>query len=163
LNKRIPGVLIGLLCAGLIAACGGGGNDGSSDAAETTEAADALTKAELIAQGDEICADGDKEAEALADEFAEDNEIDTENPTQEQAEEAVAEAFVPSLRRQAEELSALGAPAGDEEEVEAIVSALEAATDELEDNPGALFEAESNPLEEPSKLAADYGFENCGS
>lgn len=152
--RKLFGGLVGVLaCVGLLAACGGGGD-------ETTEA---LSKSEFIAQGDEICANGDKEVEAQAEEFAEENDIDTEAPTQEQQEEVVAAVFVPSLQTQADELSQLGAPEGEEAEVEAIVASLEKATEELEGDPSLLFEASGNPLEEPSELAAKFGFENCGA
>ena len=151
MSKRFLTVLVGLAGVGLLAACG---DDGGSEP---------LTKAEFIEQGDVICAEGEEEAQVEAEEFAEENEIDSENPTQEQAEEAVAAVFVPSLRKQAEELSELAPPEGEEEQVEAIVSALEGAVEELEENPDALFEEGSNPLEEPSELAAEFGFEECGS
>jgi hypothetical protein len=152
--RNLFGGLIGLLaCFGLLAACGGGSD-------ETSEA---LTKAEFIAQGDEICADGEKEVEDGAEAFAEENDVDTENPTQAEQEEVVADVFVPSLRKQADELSELGAPEGEEGEVEAIVSALEEASDELEDDPGLLFSSGGGPLDKPTELAAEFGFEECGS
>ncbi len=141
------------LLAVLLAGCGGG-----DDEETTTEA---LNKAEFIVQGDEICTEADKEIEAGANAFAEENEIDTANPTDKQSEEVVLEVFVPSVREQAEAIDELGAPAGDEAEVEAIVASLEAASDELEDDPSLLFGSD-NPMAEASELAVDFGFTVCG-
>jgi hypothetical protein len=152
LKTLFGGLLAALACLGLLAACGGG--------EETTEA---LTKSEFIAQGDEICAAGEKEVEDGAEAFAEENDVDTESPTRAEQEEVVADVFVPSLRKQADELGELPAPEGEEEQVEAIISALEDATEELEDDPGLLFASGKSPLDKPTELASEYGFEECGS
>ncbi|HWJ42480.1 MAG TPA: hypothetical protein VNR67_03510, partial [Solirubrobacterales bacterium] len=134
------------------AGCGGGG--------DTTDETVTLTKAEFIEQGDAICKAGGDQSESEAEEFAEENGFDLEKGSEEQIEEAVAEVLVPTLRQQAEELDELGAPEGDEEQVEAIVVSLEGATDEIEDEPGLVFEEEV--FDEPNELAQAYGFEVCG-
>lgn len=140
-----------------IAGCGdddgGSGNDGGEEAA-------ALTKVEFIDQGDEICTKAEEGSETEAEEFAEENGFDLEKATDEELEEAIAAVLVPALNQQAEEIDALGAPEGDEEQVDAIVVALEEGTAEVEDDPGLVFEGE--PLKEASQLARDYGFEVCG-
>jgi len=153
LRKQLVGAFAALVAAMLaLAACGGGD--------ETTEA---LTKSEFIAQGDEICASGDKELEAEAEELAEEQNIDPQNPTAEEREELVLDVFVPALQKQADGLSGLGAPAGEEEQVEAIVAALEKAIGEIEEEPELAFSTSGSPLEEASELATEFGFENCGS
>jgi len=146
LRKRLIGGFVAVIgCAGLLAACGGG--------EETT--APTLNKAEFIAQGDEICRNGDKEIEAGAEEFAKENEVDTENVTTEQQEEAIKEVVVPSLRKQAEEIGELGVPEGEEEKVEALLTEIEA-------DPGVVLEGSTDPLAEARQLANDFGFVSCG-
>lgn len=150
---RILAVLVGVLAvAALLAACGDDGGDGGGE--------EALTKAEFIKQGDEICAEWEERSETEAQEFAEENDFDLEDPSKEELEEAVSEVLVPALNQQAEELSELGAPEGDEEQVEEIVTSLQEAADEVEEDPSRAFEGQ--PLDEASRLAADYGFEVCG-
>lgn len=144
---------VGMVIASVALAGCGGGDDG--DGSE-----EALTKVEFIEQGDRICEKSEKQSETEAEEFAEENGFDLEKASGEELEEAIAAVLVPALEQQAEEIDALGAPEGDEEEVEAIVAALEDGTAKVEDDPGAVFEGA--PLKEASKLAKDYGFEVCG-
>lgn len=143
-------VLVAL--AALVAGCGGGD--------ETTDETVTLTKAEFIKQGDAICKEANEENETEAEEFAEENDFTLEKASEEQLEEAVAEVLGPSLNKQVEELDALGAPKGDEEQVEEIVVSLEDAAGEIEDDPSLVFEEKI--LEKPSKLASSYGFKVCG-
>jgi len=142
--------------AAFAAGCGGGGDSTATDESV------ALTKAEFIKQGDAICEQGNDQLEDEADEFAEDNDVDTSNPTEEQQEEVIVTVVGPALQSQADELSGLGAPEGEEDKVTAIVEALEAGAQELEDDPGSLLESGAEPLEEANKLATEFGFKTCG-
>ncbi|HST70115.1 MAG TPA: hypothetical protein VLI94_10700 [Solirubrobacterales bacterium] len=152
MNKALLAVLAAFaLLAAVVAGCG------SDDDSETTAT---ITKAELIKQGDQICEKANEESEAEAEEFAEENDFTLEKASEEQLEEAVAEVLVPNLNGQIEDIRALGAPEGDEEQVEEILVSLEGAADEIEDDPSVVFEGEV--LKEPSKLAESYGFEVCG-
>jgi len=153
LNKALLAAIAALVAlAALVAGCGGGD--------ETTDETVTLTKTEFIKQGDAICEKANKQSETEAEEFAEDNDFTLEKASKEQLEEAVAEVLVPNLNQQAEELDGLGAPEGDEEQVEEIVVSLEDAAGEIEDEPGLIFQGEV--LKGPSELAEDYGFKVCG-
>lgn len=152
MSKLLTAIAAAAVLAALIAGCGGGD--------ETTDETVTLTKAEFIKQGDAICQQGNDRSEEEAEEFAEENGFTLEKASDEQLEEAVAEVLVPNLKQQAEEIDALGAPEGDEEQVEAIVVSLEGAADEIADEPGVVFDGEV--LEEPEELAQDYGFKVCG-
>jgi hypothetical protein len=153
LNKALLAALAALVAlAALIAGCGGGD--------DTTDETVTLTKTEFIKQGDAICKKGNDQSEKEAEEFAEENDFTLEKASKDQIEEAVVEVLVPNLNQQAEELDELGAPEGDEEQVEEIVVSLEKAAGEIEDEPSAVFEGKA--LKEPSKLADDYGFKVCG-
>lgn len=152
MNKASLAVLAALVAlAAIVAGCG------DSDDSETTET---LTKVEFIKQGDQICKEANEQSETEAEEFAEENDFTLEKASEEQIEEAVAEVLVPNLEGQAEDLEALGAPEGDEEQVEEIIVSLEDATAEIEDDPSLVFDGEV--LKEASELAEDYGFKVCG-
>lgn len=152
MNKASLAVLATLVALGaLVAGCGGG------DDSDTTAT---LTKAEFIKQGDRICKEAEKQSETEAEEFAEENGFTFDKAGKEQIEEAVSEVFVPNLEQQAEDLDVLGAPEGDEKQVEEIIVSLEDAAGEIEDDPGLVFEG--RVLKEASKLAEDYGFKVCG-
>ena len=153
MNKALLAAVAALVAlAAFVAGCGGGG--------DTTDVTVALTKTEFIKQGDAICKQGNEASEKEAEEFAEDNDFKLEKASKEQLEEAVGEVLVPNLEGQIEELDALGAPKGDEDKVEAIITSLEDATAEIDDDPGVVFEGDV--LKKPSKLAQDYGFKVCG-
>ena len=144
--------LIGVVLAG----CGGGSDD-STETTATTEAPPALSKADLISQGDAICAEvnaavgstGSSEAEA------------SEQTAQ------VASLYIGMV----ESIKRLGAPA------EAGYAEFIAAADELvaveseaklaaeREDMAALGEATTKAapaLEEFQSAAEEYGFEECG-
>lgn len=153
MNKALLAAIAALAAvAALVAGCGGGDS--------TTDETVTLTKTEFIKQGDAICKKGNDQSEKEAEEYAEENDFTLEKASKEQIEDAVKAVLVPNLNRQAEELDQLGAPEGDEDQVEEIIVSLEGAADEIEDEPSAVFEGEV--LKEPTKLAKAYGFKVCG-
>ncbi|HEU4739483.1 MAG TPA: hypothetical protein VFS54_10445 [Solirubrobacterales bacterium] len=152
MSKLLIAAVAAAALAALVAGCGGGD--------ETTDETVTLTKAEFIKQGDAICKESGDQSEKEAEEFAEENGFTLEKASTEQLEEAVAEVLVSTLRQQADEISALGAPEGDEDQVEEIIASLESATDEIEDEPKLVFE--EKVFDKPNELAQDYGFKVCG-
>ena len=167
MSKRLITMLAGALAIAIVAAgCGSSSSDSSStssdsSSSDTTATTAALSKAELIKQGDAICTKGNESIETEANEFAKENNVNTKKPTKAQKEEVIVEVVAPDVRRQGEEIAELGVPSGDEAEVEAIVAAVEGAADELEETPSLLF-GEKNPLAKATKLAGSYGFKVCG-
>ena len=158
MNKLLTAALAAAALVVLVAGCGGGDE---TTAGETTSGETVtLTKAEFIKQGDAICKKAGDRSEKEAEEFAQENGFTLEKANEEQLEEAVAEVLVSALRDQAEELNALGAPEGDEDQVEEIIVSLEGAADEVEDDPGVVFE--EKVFKEPNELAQEYGFKVCG-
>jgi len=150
--KKGEFVVLGALAtlAMLIAGCGGGGGD-------TTMT---LTKAAFIKQGDAICKKGNVASGPEIEKFTKENGFTLEKASEDQAEEVVTEVLVPNLQRQTEELDALGAPEGDEGEIDALIASLNEATSELEKDPSKYFEA--NALAKPIRLENAYGFKICG-
>jgi HD superfamily phosphodiesterase len=149
MSKGLIALFAGVLLVALVAGCGSSGSDNS------------LTKAEFIKQADAICSKGEKSIESGAEKFAEENNVNTEKPTKAQKEEVITQVVAPEIRKQGEEISELGAPSGEEDKVEAIVSAVEEGADELEQQPATLFEGK-NPLAKGSKLAKEFGLKVCG-
>ncbi|HWC09415.1 MAG TPA: hypothetical protein VG458_10220 [Solirubrobacterales bacterium] len=154
MSKAFLAVSMAIVTAAIIVGCGGG--DDTNDSSTAT-----LSKAEFIKEADAICADADEQGQEEAEEFAKENDFSLEKPTDEQLEEAISAILVPSLNQQAEEISALGAPEGDEEQIEALTASLEDVAGEIEDDPGIVINGEA--LTEPSELAEDYGLKVCGA
>jgi head-tail adaptor len=148
--------LVGLVIAG----CGGGGGGESTETTATVEEPQKLSKAELIEQGDEVCAETNAAVGALSG-------AETEASSSEQ-DEKVANLYTGMIER----LQELGAPEGAEsgysefmeagEELAKVEGEVKLAA-EREDI-AALEEAkiESEPqLEEFEERAEDFGFEDC--
>jgi hypothetical protein len=149
-------MLAGAMAIAIVAAgCGSSSDD-------STEASVELTKVEFIKQGDAICKEGGGKIEDEVDDFAQENDVDTDNPTKEEQEEVITSVVVPSLQTQADELSELGPPSGEEDEITAIIEALEAGAEKLEDDPATLLEGGASPLDEANELANEFGFKECG-
>jgi hypothetical protein len=143
------------LAALALAGCGGGGEDSTESAATTTEAPAALSKAELISQGDAICAEVNAAVGSIG---------GTESAEQSTQVASLYVGMVESIER-------LGAP---DEEVgysEFIAAAEELSQVEAEAKLAAeredtitLGEAEAQTgpaLEEFQSAAGDYGFADC--
>lgn len=139
----------------IAAGCGGGDDDSTSTTA-------ALTKAEFLKQGNQICAEGNKEINAGFEEFAKENNIpQNQEPTQAQKEEVAETILLPSVTKQVEGVDSLGAPSGEEEQVEEIIDAAEEALEEGEEDPASLVTEGSDPFAKANKLAGEYGLTAC--
>jgi hypothetical protein len=146
--------LLAALAAISMIAVGCGGSD-STDSSS-------ITKAQFIKQADAICEKGNEENEAEFEEFAEEKNLsENKEPTKAQQEEAITDIVAPGVQKQIEEIDALGAPEGDEKQVEAIVTSVEEGVEEIEEDPSSLIKGE-NPLGKGSKLAKEYGLKACG-
>jgi hypothetical protein len=155
LSKRLIALLASVMAIAIVAAGCGSGDD-------STETTVELTKVEFIKQGDAICKKGSDRIEEEVNTFAAENDVDTDNPSKEDQEEVIAEVVAPSLQTQADELTQLGAPSGEEDEVAAIIEALEGGAEELEDAPASLLGEGAGPLDEANQLATEFGFQECG-
>jgi len=159
-NKTIL-LILGALVALVIAGCGGGGGDETETSTPTVEEPVALTKDELIEQGDGICAEVNAAVGALSG-------SETPESTPGESTEKVANLYVGMIER----LQDLGAPEGEE----ADYAKFEEAGEELAKVEGeAKLAAEREDvaaleekgqeaaaaLESFQSEAAIYGFEDC--
>ncbi len=161
MSKRLIVLLAGVLALA-IAAAGCGSSDDSTDT-DTASVDVTITKKQLIAQGDAICKQGNEEIEEGFDRYAEENDIPKDQePSDEQGVEIVETVLVPNLTTQAELIRGLGAPEGDEEQVEELVDSLDEAIETAEDDPEALFNEDTDPFGDVNGQAQEYGFSECG-
>ncbi|MGH2957913.1 MAG: hypothetical protein ACRDL6_13080 [Solirubrobacterales bacterium] len=149
--RRAGLLLAAMLTTGLIAAgCGDddGGDGGNGD--------EALTKEEFVAQGNQICREGNQELDAIA------NQSFQREPTPEQEERFVNDEVIPNIQGQIDEIRALESPEGDEETINGILDDAEAALDEIRADP-SLIEADPGPFAEVNQQLREYGLSTCGS
>jgi hypothetical protein len=140
------------MAAGLLAAgCGGGDGGGDQTAAEP------LSKAEYIAQGDQICAEGTLKITEEAQKAL------SGTPSSEDAQQFVQDVLVPTFRELADDLRALPPPPGDEQTTAAIYDALEEGLDALAADPAVFLEPHTGGVfDQANRLAQAYGFKQCG-
>lgn len=162
MSKRLIAMLVGVLAIAAVAAGCGSDDDGDSTTETSSSAGPALSKAEFIKQGDEICLTASNEYGERAEDFLEENEVSqAKGPNPEQEEELLADIILPRIKVEMEELRELGPPKGEEEQVDEIFTAVEEIVDEGEDDPSTVTGNE-NPFAEPNAKAEAFGFEVCG-
>ena len=125
---------------------------GDDDDTDTSTTATALSKAEFLQQGNAICAKGNKAVDQLANQTFEANQ----EPTDAQIEQFAKQA-APLIQQQIDGIRALGAPAGDEAQVNAILDDAQAALDKLEQDPLA----KGDPFTKANQEAKAYGLTAC--
>jgi hypothetical protein len=155
--SKIPPLAL-LLAALAIAGCGGSDDDSTESTAATVETTPALSKAELISQGDAICAEVNAAIGSAAGSEAETSEQTVQ----------VADLYIGMV----ESIKNLGTPTEEDGYAEFVAAAN--ALSEVEgqaklaaerDDSTALAEAttQAGPvLEEFQSSAEEYGFEECG-
>jgi hypothetical protein len=143
------GMLAAAFAAGMIAAGCGGSDEGSG--VETA----GLSKDQWIAQANRICAVGDRELEKEAERVFAGHKPPTEGELSRFGREVV----VPGVQAQVDQIRALDAPKGDEDEIEAIFAAAEDAIDEVRAKPATL--EGGGPFAEVNALAGEYGLDEC--
>jgi hypothetical protein len=151
---RLIGLLVGAMAIALIVAgCGS-----SSD--ETTAS---ISKAEFTKQGNAICKAGNEEINEGFGSFAKENSLNHKEPSEAQFEELAETVLIPSVSRQIKEVRALGAPEGEEGEVDEFLTNAEGALEEIEGEPSLISaEGKEEPFYTVNKEAATLGLTACG-
>lgn len=136
----------------------GEGNSANGDGASGAQSSP-RSKKEFTADANELCM---QRVQAMKDESAAlFTEGEAESP-QEAMRAFADKAIVPALEAEAEELRELGAPEGDEEQVEGIVVAIEAMARAAREDPRK-FLTRPAEFEEAHDLARKYGIAACGT
>jgi hypothetical protein len=141
--------------------CGSGGDSGSTGSGEsvTVTTNSGMTKAELIAQGDKICEKTDKVQEEALKAYLKENPKAASSAAGKN--KMVSVAGIPPIQTELEDLVALGSPAGEEDEVQAIFDSIQQALEKGEEDPGALISESNNFFKKADALAGKYGFKAC--
>ena len=151
-------LLLGGACAFalLVTGCGGGsGND-----SEVT--ASSLSKAQYIQKANAVCEKGTKQIATDFAVFLKEKES-VKEPTEADYVQLFNTVVAPNVEREIDELRELGAPKGDEKEVEAILQAREESIQIAEEDPEAIIENSDKVFARASKVAAGYGLKTCAT
>lgn len=151
MSKRSIAVLASAVALAILSGCGSSNDEES------------LTKAEFIKQGDAICTESNnqsaKQYRILA--KANNGKKAPEKSLEEEGIEVGEKVLVPNAEMRAEGLAELQPPEGDEEEIAAIVSAIEAGVEKTKADPSSFY-SKNYPFDEANKLMIKYGFQVCG-
>jgi len=150
LTRQAVGACVAIALAG----CGGG-----DDETTTTTAPEPLTRAEFVRQADQICLSGDSRIEAAGDDLL----AAGRKPSPAEVRRIALRIVVPGLEAEVRAIRALGAPPGDEPQVERILRATERGIAQIEADPEGAIEGPTPGLLEAGRLARRYGSEECGA
>lgn len=135
---------------------------GCGESDSTADVAAPIPKAEFVKKANAICAQANQELAEIAEKFTQEKNLSEKNrPTDAQVTE-LATRSLPPIKRQVEELRALGVPTGDEQQVDEFLSAAEEAVEKGEQDPAALYGANGGAFAKANRLATDYGLDKCG-
>lgn len=155
MSKRLIALLAGVLAIALVVGCGGGDDD------EAT--ASSITKAEFIKQADAVCEKTTKQAQADFRAYLKEGaRIEEEELSAEDYAAIVVETVMtPNYEQEFEELRDLGAPNGDEDEVEKLIVAREEDLEAAQAEPERFARESEKVFAQSSKLAKEYGLQAC--
>jgi hypothetical protein len=150
-------VLAAALAAVLIA--GGCGGSDSASGGEVTVQTGSLSKAEFIKRADAICAAARSQFTREYTAFLRRELPKSSNSDQSALQSELVDAIlIPNFGKDVDEISALGAPKGDEAAVVSFLNALQQRLDELGEKPSEL---NNEMFVKPAKLAKAYGLTGC--
>jgi hypothetical protein len=135
-----------LLAVGALAAGCGGSDDNDSSTSN-------LSKAEWIAKADAICQQGNQEIDNAANQ-----QFGHQKPTAAEVQQFATETALPNTQSQVDKIKALGAPSGDEDQVNKILDTVQADIDKAK----AAGDIEESTFADGNALAKQYGLKVCG-
>ena len=121
--------------------------------------ADPLSSGEFKKQGNAICAEGNRQIDAAAEQvFAGLSENQEPSPEQLAAFATVA---VPNIKQQVEDVAALEPPKSLKAKVKKLVKTARAAVAKVETNPSLLADEKNDPFAATNKQAKKLGLKEC--
>ena len=142
-----------LVIALAVAGCGSSDDESSSDDSSTTE----ITKSDFVTQANAICKNSNDAINSAA------GKVLNDQSTQAETEDFITTTVIPQVETQVSAIRELGAPEGDEDQVNALLDEAESAAEEVKSDPAAATEEGSAPFAEANKLAEAYGLDECAS
>jgi ABC-type glycerol-3-phosphate transport system substrate-binding protein len=152
--KRSALLLPAVALALSLTAAGCGGSD--SDSSDGGDAPASISKADFTEQANTICSDASDELRTAGAEL-------TDQSTQEEVVAFVTDTAVPNFQAQHDDIEALGAPDGEEDDVQTLLDALQDAIDAIKADPDAFVTGGATPFDDANAAADDLGLTDCGS
>lgn len=151
----MKGISIGVCVAAMAIAIGIAGCGSSDDTSSTTTTA-TITKDEFVTQANQICAEGNKTIDAAGKAT-----FSGGKPTQADILAFWSDTLIPSVTDQVAQIKALGIPAGDEDQVNALLAAVDADLTAAQKEVDSGTVSNQDPFADANKLAGAYGLTEC--
>jgi hypothetical protein len=157
MRARFVVPLTGLIAVLVLAGCGGGSSSSTTAASGASGAQGAaLSKSEFLAQGNAICAKGNKAInQAVQQQFG------NSQPSSSQISQFATQTAIPNIQAQLTALGALTPPAADADQVQAIIDAAQQGLDKVKSDPSLLTQQNNTAFADANKLASAYGLDQC--
>lgn len=116
-----------------------------------------IAKVRFLAEADRICHSTNARIEAAADDIA----TAGRDPRPTEARRVALGIAVPALETEVQAIDSLGAPRGDEGEVEAIITATKRGIAQIKADPARVVNGPPPALRQAGRLARAYGSTEC--
>lgn len=141
----------------IVGICVGGCGGSSSTTTNTTAG---ISKADFVAKGNAICVKGEQQQEAETEAFVKKHHLENKKPTEAEQAEMVNTIFVPNIQSQIDAVKALGAPSGQEQQVESAIEISQQTLDKAKADP-SLFFGDENLFAAAGKQLHALGLAAC--
>jgi hypothetical protein len=121
-------------------------------------------KSAFVEEANDVCTESNKEIQSQIQAFINNSSKGGQLSKSEEEEglaDLINEVVAPGMEEEIEDIRALGLPAGDEQQVEAILAAMQDAVERAQADPKA-FGEQAEPFKTPERLAVEYGLGACG-
>lgn len=169
LNIRAVLIFAAALITLSAAGCGGGGDSqesasqGEAGGGEITVQSGSLSKADFIKRASAICVATSEKSRNGFIAYSQENNVPASGPgLAAKASDFVNTVFAPVFQEQIDKITSLGAPNGDEEQVSALVNAMQQGLEEGKQQPLLLIKGDPF-LNRASKMAVAYGLPACAT
>jgi hypothetical protein len=157
-NRRFAPILGGLVAwLVVVAGLAGCGGDDETTTGYPAGVSRPIAKVEFLRQADQICQSTNARVEAAGDELI----GGRRDPPPGQVRRIVLGIVIPALQAEVDAIGALGAPAGDERDIERILAATRDGMQQLRTDPLSALDGPPPGLREAGRLAAAYGSAAC--
>ncbi len=163
MSKRIAVLALAILAlAALAAGCGDDDDSGTGGGSDTSVATSSLSKNEFVKQANEICKGEREDLTTKIADYQQENPIGDKSPEVAQAE-GVQAVILPVLEQEIAQIRDLGAPEGDEDQVEEILVAQQDGIDKVAqmEKIEPVEDAWERHFDPANKLMVEYGLGDC--
>jgi hypothetical protein len=145
-----------LLIATVVALAAAGCGSSSSSTSNSTSAA--LSKPEFIAKADAFCKQGDQAINKAGNKI-----FSGGKPSKSQITQFMTSTVIPTIQTEVDSIKSLTPPAGDEDQINKLLTDVQSALDKAKQNPELMASNNSGVFAQANKEAKAYGLKVCGS